>query len=115
MGANTGASTDMAPAGGSGQGPAPDPRIKAIRAVTDALPPSVTDGLDPSGVAALNAVFHLYNAPLAPNTLNTLSPTQQQTLQSGAERIQGVTGQSYDDLMASYKRNGIGQGATSGY
>lgn len=79
-----------------------DPRTKAARAVMDALPPSATAGLDSSAVAALNAVYHLYNAPLRQGTLESLSPTQQATLQSGSERIKQYTGKSYDDLMAEY-------------
>lgn len=102
-----------APAGGSGQGPAPDPRIKAIRAVVDALPPSATDGLDPAGVAALNAAFHIYSAPqtIKPGSLETLDPLQRATLQSAGDRLQGVTGRTYDDLLAEYTRNGVGQGS----
>jgi hypothetical protein len=103
-------STGQAPAGGSGERPAPDPRLKAIKGVFDALPPSVTEGLDPTGVAALNAAYHIYNAPLKPGTLETLSPTQKLTLQSASDRLQGVTGLSYDDVLARYRRQGIGQG-----
>lgn len=80
-----------------------DPRVKAARSVMDALPPSATTGLDPTGVAALNAVFSLYHAPLRPGTLESLSPTQQGTLQSGSQRLQRYTGKSYGDLTNEYQ------------
>lgn len=94
-----------APAAAASPGGGTDPRLSAANAVLKALPPSATEGLDPTGVAALNAVYHLYSAPLAPGTLQSLSPTQKATLQSGAERIQGVTGKNYDDLMSDYYRS----------
>lgn len=95
---NTAGSATTSATSSSGQ----DPRTKAARAVMDALPPSATTGLDSSAVAALNAVYHLYNAPLRQGTLESLSPTQQATLQSGSERIKQYTGKSYDDLMSEY-------------
>lgn len=90
---------------------APDPRAKALRAVMDALPPSETEGLDPTGVAALNAAYHIYRAPgkVAPGSIERLGPTQQATFQSAGDRLQGTTGLSYDDFMAQYKRNAPGQ------
>jgi len=93
------------PTGGTGA----DPRIKAATAVFNALPPSETEGLDPTGVAALNAAFELYRAPLRPGTLETLSPTQRSGLKSASRRIQNVTGRSYDDFLADYERNKPGQ------
>jgi hypothetical protein len=107
-------------AGGSGATGSPtgasgatgtDPRIKAARSVMDALPPSATEGLDPTGVAALNAVYSLYHAPLRPGTLESLSPTQQAGLQSGAARVQQYTGKSYDDFVQDYRRALPGQGS----
>lgn len=109
--------TNAAPASG---GAAPtsagaDPRLSAANAVLKALPPSATEGLDPTGVAALNAVYHLYAAPLQPGTLQSLSPTQKAGLQSGAERLQQYTGKSYDDLMADYYKSAPGMGSVRGY
>jgi hypothetical protein len=86
-----------------------DPRLTAANSIMKALPPSATAGLDPTAVAALNAVYHLYNAPLRPGSLESLSPTQQAGLQSGSERLQGVTGKSYDDLVQGYRRSLPGQ------
>lgn len=88
-----------------------DPRLSAANAVLKALPPSATEGLDPTGVAALNAVYHLYAAPLQPGTLQSLSSTQKAALQSGAERVQQYTGKNYDDLMQEYYRSAPGFGS----
>lgn len=90
---------------------ATDPRLTAANAVMKALPPSATQGLDPTGVSALNAVYHLYNAPLKPGTLESLSPTQRAGLQSGSQRVQQYTGRSYDDLLSGYQRSLPGQSA----
>lgn len=79
-----------------------DPRTKAAQAVMKALPPSETEGLDATAVAALNAVYSLYQSPLRQGTLESLSPTQKATLESGSDRIKKTTGKSYDDLMAEY-------------
>lgn len=89
-----------------------DPRVKAIKGIVDALPPSATEGLDSTGVAALNAAFALYHAPtsIRPGTLESLSPTQQATFKSAGDRLQRYTGLSSDDLMDRYYRQAPGQG-----
>lgn len=92
---------------------AADQRLKAARAVMEALPPSATEGLDPTGVSALNAVYALYQSPLRPGTLESLSPTQKAGLQSGAQRVQQYTGRSYDDFVDEYRKSLPGQGAVN--
>lgn len=111
-GALPGASTGVAAidgatanAAGGGASSGQDPRLKAAIGVLKALPPSETEGLDPAGVAALEAAFSLYKAPLRPGTIETLSPTQQAGLKSASRMIQSSTGRSYDDFLADYEKN----------
>jgi hypothetical protein len=71
---------------GGGTGSQTDPRIKAMRAVADAIPPSPEAGHDDQNWAALRAIESLYFAG-TPGTVERLDKTQRATAQSGLARL----------------------------
>lgn len=80
VGGGAGATTDM-----NGDG-IPDPRIKATRAIVDALPPSGTPGNNDQDWAALNAIRNLYSAG-KPGSLEALGPARRKIAQAGMARL----------------------------
>ena len=71
--------SSAAAAGGSGA----DQRVKALRAVIDAAPPSEGDGIDNNGYAVLNAARAIYSMNLNP---------KQQAAISGSKEYQAMLG-----------------------
>jgi hypothetical protein len=61
-GGNPGRQVTSANVGGN----AADPRVKALKAVIDAAPPSADPGLDNNGYAVLQAAKHIYSMNLTP-------------------------------------------------
>jgi hypothetical protein len=61
-GGNPGRQVSSAQVGGN----AADPRVKALKAVIDAAPPSADPGLDNNGYAVLQAAKHIYSMNLTP-------------------------------------------------
>jgi hypothetical protein len=97
--------TQAAAAGGSGA----DARVKALKAMIDAVPPSNNDGLDPNDFAVMQAARALYST--------NLTPKQYQTITSDPDFL-GVTnsalrtgGHNPEAWHAQQRRQGIGQGS----
>lgn len=106
----TGATTD-APPGPSGEAAAPDPRIKAARAIMEAVPPSDDDGMDDNDWAGMTALQSLYRARRQPGFLQRLRPGQQAAF--GGMLARG--GLYAPDALADIQRSGIGQKSPRAY
>lgn len=94
------------PDGSWGPAPAPDPRLKAMRAVTEALPPSQAGGADDNDWAAINAITSLYKAG-HPGSVARLGPARQKIALAGLARA------GYDPglVQEEYDRGLPGQGS----
>lgn len=90
---------------GAGAGGGTDQRIKAMRAVADAMPPSDTDGADPQDWQALRAIESLYFAR-KPGSVESLGAPRRKTAQAGLARL----GHDPATVESDYTRAGVGQG-----
>lgn len=81
-----------------------DPRIKAARAVVDAIPPSDGDGHDDNDYAALQAIQGIFKAR-KPGTLARMRPGQQAAFSAGLSR----SGLYAPDAIADMERANPGQ------
>ena len=93
--------------GSSGGGTAQtDPRLTAVKAITNAIPPSTGGGTDANDQAALAAVESIYRASL-PGTLNRMRPGEQKAFAAGLSRL----GFYAPDVIAEMNRAAPGQGS----
>lgn len=113
--ATAGASTDTSPAGvaaraaGAG-GAGADGRVKALKAVIDAAPPSTQPGLNDNDNAVLAAARALYSTNLNPQQFAAI---QSDPGTAGVNKsAQGMLGIDNDSWIAQNRRNGIGQSSS---
>jgi len=99
----TGRGSDM-PSNATNE-PIPDPRLKAVRGVFEALPPSGEAGLDGNDWAALQAAKAIYSSNLKPGTLQRMRPGQLAMNRSAGTRF-GISVPDWEQDVASY---GVGQ------
>lgn len=88
----------------------PDPRVKPIKAIVDAFPPSETQGRDGQDWSALNAIESLYFSG-TPGSVERLGKARQKTAEAGLAR------KSYDPELVreDYMRRRPGQGSVRAY
>lgn len=84
-------------AGGAGGAGGADPRLKAMKAIGDAIPPSDTPGNDDQDWAAINAIANLYFAG-RPGEVERLGRQRRKTTMAGLARA------SYDPLLVEEER-----------
>lgn len=104
-----GSAQDVANRAASAGGAGADDRVRAVQALTKALPPSAGDGLDPTDFAVLGAVHQLYNRNLTPQQYLTIeaNPDLKAMTASGGRRL----GYNPDQWEAQQRRNLPGQGS----
>jgi hypothetical protein len=86
-------------AGATGnEGTTPDPRIKALKGIIDAVPPSSGPGHDDNDIAVMQAAQALYSTNLKPGTYQSMRPDQQAILGSFIKR----SGRSLNDWKSDY-------------
>jgi hypothetical protein len=83
----------------------PDPRVKALKGILDAVPPSATPGHDNNDMAVMAAAQALYSTNLQPGALQRMRPDQQAILGSFIKR----SGRSLNDWKADYDSYQPGQ------
>lgn len=93
----------------TGSGAGADARVKAMKAMIDAVPPSQSAGLNENDAAVLAASRALYSTNLQPGTLEAMRPDQARIFGSYVKR----SGRSLDDYISSYTRSLPGQGRAS--
>lgn len=103
--AGSGGATVMSAAAAGGAGG--DARVKALKAMIDAVPPSGVEGLDGNDFAVMQAAKALYSTNLRPGTLENLRPGQLGILQSAGARL----GYDPKEWLANQRRSGVGQGS----
>lgn len=103
-GASSAATAAIAPQG-SQQSAGSDARVKAMKAVLDAAPPSGVQGLNDTDFAVLQSIKSIASMPQRPGTFESLRPGQQGILKSGLGRL----GYYAPDIFAQYERNRPGQ------
>jgi hypothetical protein len=98
------------PGGGQGRASdqAPDPRLKALRGVFEAIPPSNEAGVNDNDFAALQAARAIYSTNLKPGTLQRMRPGQLAMNRSAGARL-GVYVPDWEQDVARY---GVGQGSS---
>jgi hypothetical protein len=85
-----------------------DPRLKAVRGVFEAIPPSNEYGLNDNDFAALQAAKAIYSSKgLKPGTLERMRPGQLAMNRSAGARL----GNYVPDWEADYRAYGVGQGS----
>ncbi len=84
--------------------PAPDPRIKILKTMVDAMPPSQTPGYDANDLAVMKAAQALYSTNLKPGVLQRMRPDQRAIYSSFIKRS-GRSWADYADDVASYAPN----------
>lgn len=105
-GGNPAAGSNVMAAAGAG-GAGGDARVKALKSVIDAVPPSAGSGMDANDFAVLQAAKALYSTNLQPGTLERMRPGQRAIMGSAGRRL----GYDVKDWEADYKRSLPGQGA----
>jgi hypothetical protein len=103
-----GGSSSFNEGGGSGGQSGTDPRLKAVRAVFDAIPPSNEYGLNDNDYSALMAAKHIYTTNLGPGTLQRMTPGQLAMNRSAGARL----GYDVPSWEADYTRYQPGQGSS---
>jgi hypothetical protein len=82
-----------------------DPRVKALKGIIDAMPPSATPGHDNNDLAVMNAATALYSTNLQPGTLQRMRPDQKAIFSSFVKR----SGRSWNDYLQDYENYQPGQ------
>lgn len=92
--------------GGAASGGGPDLRLKAMKAIGEAMPPSETEGNDGQDWEALNAIRSLYFAR-RPGSVEKLGGQRQKIAEAGLARM------GYDPglVREEYQRSRPGQGS----
>jgi hypothetical protein len=98
------APTGPAPTGNE-QAPQVDPRVKVLKGIIDAMPPSTTPGHDNNDLAVMGAAQALYSTNLRPGTLESMRPDQKAIYSSFVKR----SGRSWNDYQADYDAYKPGQ------
>jgi hypothetical protein len=83
----------------------PDPRVKALKGIIDAVPPSSGPGHDDNDIAVMQAAQALYSTNLQPGTLEAMRPDQRAIYSSFVKR----SGRSWNDYVDDYQRSAPGQ------
>jgi hypothetical protein len=91
--------------------PAPDPRVKVIKQLFDAMPPSQTPGYDENDLAVMEAAKALMGTNLQPGTLQRMRPDQKKIYGSFIRR----SGRSVDDYLDQYQAQAPNQRSVRAY
>jgi hypothetical protein len=92
-----------------GAGAGADARVKAMKAMIDAVPPSEGAGMNDNDYAVMAAARALYSTNLQPGSLEKMRPDQRAIYSSFVKR----SGRDWKDYLADYQRGGVGQGRSS--
>lgn len=97
----------------AGGGVGADERVKVLKGLIAASPPSPDEGMDGNDFAVLNATRAILGMKLRPQAYAAIrgSKEGQQMLQSGAQRL----GVNFDSWLAQQRKNMPGQGAARSY